>query len=207
MTNAFAWGFTRKLIAIWPLFALGSTSALLSISGGPASPGLRYERVFLLEQPWRLLTGHLVHLGSSHLLLNLAGLALIAWVFAPGLAALQWLWLLFVSVFAIDLGFWLLEPQLEWYVGLSGVLHGLLLGAALLDDGLERRMRWFLVAVVVAKLLWEQWAGALPFTAEAAGGPVVVAAHWYGGIGGVMAAVSWRAGRVLAAGGANRPVH
>lgn len=185
------------MTSTWPLFALAVASALLSISGGPSSPGLRYERALIGEQPWRLVSGHLVHLGTSHLLLNLAGLALIAWVFAPGLGALQWLWLLLVSLLAIDAGFWLLEPQLAWYVGLSGVLHGLLLGAAILDDGLEKRMRLLLIGVVAVKLLWEQWAGALPMTAEVAGGPVVVAAHWYGGIGGALAALAWRGGRTV----------
>src|SRR5690606_32186414 len=141
MTNTVAWGNTRMLLRVWPLLALALVSAVLSFMGGPSSPALRYERDFLLEQPWRLLSGHLVHLGTSHLLLNLAGLLMIAWVFAPGLAALQWLWLLLGSLVVIDAGFWLLEPQLAWYVGLSGVLHGLLLGAALLDDGLEKRMR------------------------------------------------------------------
>lgn len=202
MTNTFAWGVPRMFRRIWPLLLLAASSMMLSFAGGPSSPSWRYERMLIAEEPWRLLTGHLVHLGISHLLLNLAGLAMIAWIFGPGLTAAQWLWLSLLSVASIDLGFWLFEPQLDWYVGLSGVLHGLLLGAALLDDGLERRMRVVFVAVMVGKLLWEQWAGALPMTAEAAGGPVVVDAHWYGGIGGVLAAATWRARRQFRPSGA-----
>ena len=34
------------------------------------------------------------------------------------------------SVAMIDLGFVLFEPQLDWYVGLSGVLHGALAAGA-----------------------------------------------------------------------------
>jgi hypothetical protein len=37
-----------------------------------------------------------------------------------------------------------------------------------------------------AKLLYEQRFGPLPFTADAAGGPVIVAAHLYGAAGGVL---------------------
>lgn len=174
----------------WPLWLLGLCAAVLSVAGGDASPALRYERANILHgEAWRLATGQLVHLGMSHLALNLAGLLLIGWLFAPVLRASQWLLLLAGSWLAICAGFLLLEPQLAWYVGLSGILHGLLLGAAVLDRGLESRVRILLIAGILAKLAWEQWAGALPFTAEAAGGPVVVDAHLYGGLGGLFAGI------------------
>lgn len=171
----------------WPLWLLGACATGLSLVGGPSSPALRYARAEIFAgQWWRLFTGHLVHLGLSHLALNLAGLLLIGWLFAPGLRAAHWLWLLAGSWLAICAGFLLLEPALMWYVGLSGILHGLLLGGALLDAGLASRVRWVLVAGVLLKLAWEQWAGALPFTAEAAGGAVIVDAHLYGGLGGLL---------------------
>lgn len=175
----------------WPLWLLGIAAITASLIGGDASPLLRYQRSAVLDgELWRVMTGQLVHLGSSHLVLNLAGLALVGWIFGPGLRAWQWVVILAGSWIVIVAGFLLLEPQLEWYVGLSGLLHGLLLGAALVDDGLERRMRVVLVIGILAKLAWEQWAGALPMTAEAAGGPVVVDAHLYGGIGGLLAGMS-----------------
>lgn len=181
----------------WPLWLLGAGAAALSLAGGDASPALRYERVAIFGgEAWRLVTGQFVHLGMSHLLLNLAGLAMTGWLFGPALRASQWLLLLAGSWLAICAGFLLLEPQLAWYVGLSGILHGLLLGAAVLDRGLEGRVRVLLIAGILAKLAWEQWAGALPLTAEAAGGPVVVDAHLYGGLGGLVAAIPmWRRDR------------
>ncbi len=166
---------------------------MLSVIGGSASPALRYERSAILAgEWWRLVTGHLVHLGLGHLALNIAGLALIGVLFAPGLRPRHWLLLLAGSWAVICMGFLLLEPQLAWYVGLSGILHGLLVGGALLDRGLESRMRWLLVIGVAMKLAWEQWAGALPFTAEAAGGAVIVDAHLYGAVGGLLAAAAMR---------------
>ena len=33
-----------------------------------------------------------------------------------------------VTIGAIGAGFWFLYPNLDWYVGLSGLLHGLLVG-------------------------------------------------------------------------------
>lgn len=181
-------GYLPTLHKTWPLWLLGAFALLASLSG--MTPALRYERVAVLAgEWWRLVTGQFVHLGVSHLAMNLAGLAVIGWVFAPGLRAGAWLIVLAGSWLAIAAGFVLLEPRLAWYVGLSGLLHGLLLGAALVDRGYPVSIRAGVIGVTLAKLAWEQWAGALPFTAEAAGGPVVVDAHLYGGLGGLLAAV------------------
>lgn len=192
--------YYRWLKPLWPLLLLGAVALIASLAAGSGAPALRYERVLVLAgEWWRVITGQLVHLGLSHLALNLAGLALIGWVFGPGLRAGQWLAVLAASWAGIAAGFLLLEPQLAWYVGLSGLLHGLLLGAAVLDDGLDRRVRGLLIIGTLAKLGWEQWAGALPLTAEAAGGPVIVAAHLYGGLGGLLgAAMLWVRDRVKA---------
>ena len=75
---------------------------------------------------WRLLTCHFVHYSAQHLLLNAVGLGLVAALFPREYSLAGWLSILAGSIAAIDLGFVLLEPQLEWYVGLSGVLHGAL---------------------------------------------------------------------------------
>lgn len=188
------------LKSLWPVLLLGTLALIASLSAGNGAPALRYERSLVLAGDWwRILTGQVVHLGLSHLVLNLAGLALIGWVFGPGVRAAQWLAVLAASWVGIAAGFLLLEPQLAWYVGLSGLLHGLLLGAAVLDHGLDRRVRWVLVIGTLAKLAWEQWAGALPLTAEAAGGPVIVAAHLYGGLGGLLGALAlWVRDRIKA---------
>lgn len=183
-------GYSHRAKHLWPLALLGMAAAVLSLLAGPSSPAWRYERSAVLDgEVWRIVTGQLVHLGTGHLLLNLAGLVMIGWVFGPGLRAARWLGVLAGSWVAIGIGFVWLEPQLAWYVGLSGLLHGLLLGAAVLDHGLDARFRGVFIAGVIGKLGWEQWAGALPFTAEAAGGPVVVDAHLYGGIGGLLAGI------------------
>jgi len=192
--------YSRWLKPLWPLLLLGLVAAAASLATGDASPALRYERSNVLAgEWWRVITGQLVHLGFSHLVLNLAGLALIAWVFGPGLRAVQWLVILVASWIAIITGFVWLEPQLAWYVGLSGLLHGLLLGAAVVDHGLGGRVRMLLLAGILLKLAWEQWAGALPMTAEAAGGPVIVDAHLYGGLGGLLGGtLLWLRDRVRA---------
>ena len=163
----------------------------------PARELLRYDRLATADgEIWRLLTGHFVHLGLPHLLLNLAGLALVWLLVGRRYGTKQWLYVAAISIVATGAGFWWLDTDLRWYVGLSGMLHGLLLAGAI--QGI-RWVRWESVAIcvlVVAKLAFEQFVGPLPGSEMAAGGPVVVSAHLYGAVGGVLsAAVYWRSAR------------
>ena len=175
----------------WLVGLLAAVLVLLSLTGESGREWLRYERSAVLQgQYWRLLTGHLVHGSVQHLLLNGVGLGLIAALFTREYSLRGWLLILACSVATIDLGFVLLEPQLQWYVGFSGVLHGALAAGALGWWRHEsRRLALALTAVLVGKLAWEQWHGALPFSGDM---PVVVDAHLYGAIGGALAgAVLW----------------
>lgn len=172
-------------------------SLLLPLLGGDAwRLALRYERVAVAAgQLWRLVTAHFVHLDTRHALLNAAGLALLWALFARAWRPWQWLVATGASMLAIALGFWFLEPGLQWYVGASGVLHGLFaIGCiAMLRDG--DRAGILAAALLAAKLAWEHWHGPLPLE----DGPVVTAAHLYGAIGGVLAGLAF-----LAAGTARR---
>ena len=96
------------------------------------------------------------------------------------------------GIVVIDIGFWFLDPTLAWYVGLSGVLHGILAGGVF--AGLLRREREAIVLAVfiVGKLAWEQWVGPMPGSESASGGAVIVDAHLYGAVGGLLAAMGFR---------------
>jgi rhomboid family GlyGly-CTERM serine protease len=162
----------------------------LLLAGDPGREWLRFDRAGIAAgEVWRLLTGHLVHLGVSHTLLNLAGLILVWFLVGRAYAWQQWLWVMAGSIAAIDLGLWFGAPSLEWYVGLSGLLHGML--AAGIVAGLPgRSAETLLLAVVVAgKLAWEQFAGPLPGSEATSGGAVIVDAHLYGVIGGTLVAL------------------
>lgn len=174
--------------ASWLLGLLCVAVVLIALGGEPVRLALRYERAAVLAgEFWRLVTGHLVHSSAAHLLLNLAGLGLIAGLFPKDYSLGQWLLIAAASLVFIDLGFVFYEPQLQWYVGLSGVLHGLLAAGAV---AWWRHESWplalILSVIFVAKLAWEQVHGALPFSGDMA---VIVAAHLYGAIGGVLAAL------------------
>lgn len=175
-----------------PLLGLAILAlVLLSLLGENGRLALRYEREAVLQgEYWRLLTGHLVHGSWLHLLMNGLGLGLVAALFDRDYTLPAWLLIALFSVVAIDLGFVLYEPQLLWYVGLSGVLHGALAAGAVAWWRHESKLLALLLSVIfVGKLTWEQWRGALPLSGDL---PVVVDAHLYGAIGGVIAAtVLW----------------
>ena len=172
--------------------------ALILLPAGDAGrEWLRFDRSGIAAgELWRLLTGHLVHLGVSHTVLNLAGLVLVWFLVGRAYTWKQWLWIMAGSIAAIDLGLWFGAPSLEWYVGLSGLLHGML--AAGIVAGLAARSgeAAILALVVAGKLAWEQLAGPLPGSEGTSGGAVIVDAHLYGVSGGTLVAAALiRAGR------------
>jgi rhomboid family GlyGly-CTERM serine protease len=173
----------------WLLGLVCALLVLLSLLGEKITLALRYERYGVLHgEYWRLLTAHLVHGSVRHLLLNLAGLGLIASLFARDFRPMQWVAIWATSTLAIDAGFVWFEPQLDWYVGLSGVLHGMLAAGAITWWRTESKpLAIALSAILLGKLAWEQTYGALPLSGDL---PVVVNAHLYGAVGGVVGALA-----------------
>lgn len=178
----------HSAVAVFPVVLVAVLLALHAL-GADALPMLRYERSAVLAgEAWRLVTGHLVHADLVHLGWNMLGVLIVAFLFARDYSWRQWLVILGISTAATDLGFLLLEPQLEWYVGFSGVLHGLMAAGLVAWLRTSRdAITWIVTGLFAAKLAWEHFAGPLPFTAASIALPVVHEAHTYGAIGGVLA--------------------
>lgn len=165
----------------------------ITIGGIDAMLWLRYERAAVIGgQFWRLLTGHLVHLGWMHLLLNLAGLALIWLLFGRALSTTQWTIVVIASALGISLGLVFFHPELRWYVGLSGVLHGMFVAGAIGGIAAGYRAEWLLLGLVVLKLAWEQYAGPMHGTEQMIGGLVIVDSHLYGALLGLATALGFQ---------------
>jgi rhomboid family GlyGly-CTERM serine protease len=166
-----------------------SISAVLEIWGESGREWLRYDRLAIADgEIWRLASGHFVHLGLPHLALNALGFALVWYLVASSFRAAQWLLVMLVTIAGIDLGFWLLQPQLTWYVGLSGLLHGVLAAGIVAGFSRDRHELWVLGVLLVGKIAFEQVFGPLPGSEDASGGAVITAAHLYGAITGAVAA-------------------
>jgi rhomboid family GlyGly-CTERM serine protease len=177
-------------VALWLIIL----SLVVAAFGDAGREFLKYDRPAIeAGEFWRLLTGHFAHLSNSHTLLNLAGLVVSWLLVGRNYSTAQWLVVLLVSLGTISAGFWFIDTGLLWYVGLSGVLHGLMIAGAV--GGLKTLPTESVVicVLVASKLIYEQLLGPLPGSESTSGGSVVVNAHLYGTIGGlVSAAIFWR---------------
>jgi len=149
---------------------------------------LRFSREQINDgQWWRLLTGNLVHLGYPHLLLNLAGLAVISALLGQSMSARAWAVTGIISMIGVGLGLLLFDPELKWYVGLSGVLYGLLLGGAIAEFRQQKLVALVVGFYTIGKIVWEQLHGAVESSEKITGGTVIVNAHLYGMVTGAIA--------------------
>lgn len=175
---------------------MGKTAAVIAVAAFAALAGGYWPALWnvcvldrdalLAGQVWRLWTGHLMHLDLPHATVNLAALGIISGCAARWhlLVPLMLVSLLLMPL--LGLALMLVRPELHWYVGLSGLLHGGMVWLLPVRGG---RWVWPVIALVVAKLVWQGIAGVEPW--------VVQEAHWLGAALG--AAMVWPARRLLAA--------
>lgn len=149
---------------LWLLICLCATLGSTALREAPTA-FWDWQPALALQQPWRSLTGALVHWSPQHLGLNLMGAALVGLLGWRSEVTLRdsVAWLLSWPLTQWGL---MLQPELLHYGGLSGVLHG---GAAIaawrLSQQADTRQRWvgrLLGAGLVLKCLSEApWQGAL----------------------------------------------
>lgn len=182
--HATYWHFAAVLII---------ASFIAGAFGDDGREALKYDRLAIESgEMWRFLTAHFVHLSNSHLLLNMLGLFLTWLLVGRYYSVPEWLLVTTVSLVFQSAGFWFLDPNMLWYVGMSGLLHGLMLAGAIKGIGTLRTESLILCGLVTAKLVYEQLMGPLPGSESTSGGNVVVNAHLYGAIGGATAAFALR---------------
>jgi rhomboid family GlyGly-CTERM serine protease len=181
----------NERLMLWAVPAIiFGISIIIMLAGEPGKEWLRYDRVWIGQgEAWRFLSGHFAHLSWSHLALNGAGLLLIWFLIGQAYTFSTWIQITLITIATIDIAFWYLNPELYWYVGMSGLLHGLLVA------GIIPRLRsldietGILLLLLIAKIGYEQFNGPVPGSETTSGGPVVVDAHLYGALGGVLGAI------------------
>lgn len=136
---------------------------------------------------WRLMTGHWVHLGINHLLLNLTGLLITGLLFRQHPALGWWLGYLMLSPLVISAGLLLVAPELAWYRGFSGCLHGLLVFTALSNLKSDRRWSLIVLAFMAVKLAFDTFLYSAAGEASLIEGTVITQSHWLGALTGLMA--------------------
>jgi len=177
----------------WALLAACLLLALPELGGDPVRALLRYERSGLGQSEWwRALTAHFVHLDAEHAFLNGLGVILMWALFARDYSPLRWLAIYLFSSLVISAGLWWLNPEVEWYVGASGALHGVMTAGTLAHLRRRDLDGWILAAFIIAKLGYEQFAGSMPFAGDS---NTLVDAHLYGAVGGLVLASFLRSRR------------
>lgn len=173
----------------------------LQVVGDTAIAALRYERAAVAAgEWWRLLTANMIHAGWPHLALNLAGLALALATIGRGLSAGRFSLTMLVAGATTTAGLWQFSPNISWYLGTSGALHGVFAAGALPLAFRRDPFGAGVVVLLVTKLAWEQVSGPLAGTEALSGITVIVDAHLYGSIGGVVALVPGALYRYLVSG-------
>lgn len=153
------------------------------------APLLQYDRSAIIAgEYWRVLTCHFVHAGWEHMLLNMLGALLILFLFVQLYAPFAWLTGIFCSMIGISTSLLLIHPTLEWYMGLSGILHGLLMMGII---GEIKKGNWFYyfgLAAIVGKLAMEYFSGPSDITSRFIDISIITSAHLSGAItGGLIA--------------------
>ena len=177
-------------------FALAGALILLLVQAiatafEPTGHALEYQRAALSAEPWRLLTGHWIHINGPHVLINATAWFVVARLFALELTPARQAAIMVVASVAISAGLAWLYPWIAWYRGFSGVLHALFfagavawLAGAIAAGALRTSSRLWLTAALFAggwiKVVLEQPAeGATPVVAWL-GAPTVPQAHLIG---------------------------
>lgn len=151
---------------------------------------LSWQKSLIQEgQYWRLWSGHWQHLTWNHWLMNQFGLMLILWLMPMLLEGGRWLMAIIAASFMIGMA--LLWTDLQGYVGLSGLLYGLLFYGCLIDDSIPRKVKVLLLSVVAIKVVVEQvWPEVNATTSESIGGLVAIDAHLFGSLAGLIMAIA-----------------
>jgi rhomboid family GlyGly-CTERM serine protease len=173
--------------SLWLTFGLSIALLAAGIFPTITEPLLQFDRARIdAGEWWRLFTGQLVHFGFYHLLMNIAALLLCGFVLLRDIQLWCYCTLLLVSATVVGLGLYYFNPELFFYAGLSGVLHGLIIGGLLFGIRLTPIFNGIALLLVFAKIIHEQSAGfdtshaLLPV-------PVAVDAHAYGALAGLLA--------------------
>ncbi|MGM0565032.1 MAG: rhombosortase [Pseudomonadota bacterium] len=170
-----------------PALALMALCAVAQL--GPIAEWLVYDRQLVDDgQYWRWLSANFTHLGWAHYAMNMGALGLMWLMFGRRYATVEWLFIVLFASLIVGLGVEHFLPNMHWYVGLSGSLHGIILAGSWREWRHDRLFAGVVATLTLTKLGYELVVGPMPGSEITAGGHVIVEAHAYGAAGGLVAA-------------------
>jgi rhomboid family GlyGly-CTERM serine protease len=165
-------------------------ASLLATQHGQTSDTLIYARQAILDGEWyRLLTFHFVHLSTNHFLINLFTLAALWLLYGRTMRMREWIGATIGSGFAIGLCLLLFSPEVQWSAGLSGLLYALFACAAIRSAMSGEYLSVAVVVFLVGKVVMEQTIGPSAAMEQFVGSSIVVDAHMFGVVAGLLSGV------------------
>ena len=168
-------------------------SLIAFIFDSTLSESLVYQRSLVNQgEIWRVFSGHFFHTNGFHFMLNGAAVVML-WVLHGHFYTIKnYSFIFMVSAIICAIGIHWFSLDIDQYVGLSGVLHGLFIWGAIEDIKAKERTGYLLLLAILLKIAHEQFYGANEDVASMIGANVAINAHLWGAIGGVVAVLILR---------------
>ena len=176
---------TQQVLA--PL-AVVIMSLIAFIFDNSLSEALVYQRSLINQgELWRAFSGHFFHTNGFHFLLNGAAVIMLWALHGHFYTIKSYSFVFVVSAIICAVGIHWFSLDINQYVGLSGVLHGLFIWGAIEDIKAKERTGYLLLLGILLKVAHEQFYGASEDVAALIGANVAINAHLWGAIGGIVA--------------------
>lgn len=172
--------FLKQHIAMLSVFAI-----CLSIQALGLQSILEFQRDNFFTQPSTLLLSHFTHITWAHLVINLAACFAINHLFFGHKHWVYVLSIIFTLAITISLELYFFSTHVQWYRGLSGVLHGFFVIGCINSFKKEKITAGLFLSAIVGKLIWEQLS-ADTASSMLGGALVIVDAHLWGAIAGLL---------------------
>ena len=171
----------------WIAFILLAIAIMVCTLFYPATK-LQYDNHLLGMglQYYRMITAHFTHNNLFHLLFNLLGLLFIGLLHSRHYKFWQWTTAMLLLCVSISYGMHYFYPHHAYYVGLSGVLYGLILIGAIADMLTGIKSGYLIFILVIAKLVHEQMVGSNIAIGYLIQIPVAIDAHILGAVSGII---------------------
>ena len=150
---------------------------------------LDYNRELIINgEYWRLISGNFNHTNIYHLLLNLGALAVIGGLHYRYYSSGAYTSLILLLSTGVGVGILWLSPSTQLYVGLSGILHGMIIVGAILDITKHYYSGYILIIGTIIKVINEQLFNSPIEMSQLIDAKVLTEAHLYGLVTGLIIA-------------------
>jgi len=168
---------------------LGLLCLIIYTLSGNNITALDYNRELIINgEYWRLLSGNFNHTNIYHLILNLGALAVIGGLHYRYYNSVVYTSLILLLSIGVGVGILWLSPSTHLYVGLSGILHGMIIVGAIIDVTKKYYSGYVLIIGTIIKVLNEQLFNSPVEISQLIEAKVLTEAHLYGLVTGLIIA-------------------